>query len=557
MRSSYVLTAVAAIAVCLSWATAPAVSQQAAMLVSDDEGPALPAAGSAGSGDVNGYLDAIRKAPDPSIAVNAYAQGAAAVTDRTLLEAAYVQRMVELGVPQLADAQARDLMRSKPGNGLAWAVAAFNDAERGRPTEALHEITIAAQHESGDPFVQRTAGQLLAWYDTEADQSQLPADVRSEVSTLRTDLSGRPTYAEAYRTARQVYEQDNNGAATETPASEPAPPSEYPGPSAQYPAPSGDSSAPPAEYPAPMETGDTYDYGDTYVAPSDTYFGAYGYPYSYPYAVPYAYSYDPYCGYPAGYFGSLWWGSWPSAICVPRHGYYYHHGGGDFGYFRGHGDAGRFGFHDRAVLLPGRHGGSGFAGGRFGHDGGMAGHGDRGSFGRGSGAFPAGTHSAFGGNSLFGRGIGAGRPTGVQGGRPFNGSQGSFGRSAMPFRSAAPGLNRSVGPSRSFGRSMAAPSPGINRSTAAPSRGINRSMAAPSRGFGRSAPATSGGWSRPSAAPARSFGGGVHGSPSGGFRGSSGGGFRGGSVGGFHGGGGGTRGGFGGGGMRGGGGGRR
>ena len=340
---------------------------------------------------VAAQIDVIRRAPNPSAAVDAYAKGLVNAPDSVPLEEAYLVRMVELGVPEMADAQARDLIQRQTGSGVAWAVAAFNDAERGQPVEALGEIATAVQHQARDPFVQRTAGQLLAWYDTEADQSQVPDDVKSGVSQIRALLSGQRAYGDAYRRAHAVYDQDTSTASTASapPTTEPAPPTEYP--------------APPAEPPAPLEGGDTYNYNDTYMTPNDTYVGLPS-AYPYPYAFPYAYSYDPFCGYPAGYCGSLSWISSPGAICVPRrfffHGdaddFRFHHGDrdgfafhrdrGDFGFFgRQHG----FGFDRHNVLVPGRHDHDALAFGRFGDAGRIFPHGDRGTVAPGPGAFPA------------------------------------------------------------------------------------------------------------------------------------------------------------------------
>src|SRR5439155_15098509 len=51
-------------------------------------------------------IEAIRQSPDPSSAIQAYARAIASQpADTPLIEQAYVRRMVELSVPEMADAQ--------------------------------------------------------------------------------------------------------------------------------------------------------------------------------------------------------------------------------------------------------------------------------------------------------------------------------------------------------------------------------------------------------------------------------------------------------------------
>src|SRR5260221_9689 len=68
---------------------------------------------------------AIERAPDPSSAVAAYARGAPLDRDGVTLERAYIQRLVTLGLPEMAEAQARDLSQRRPDDGVAMAVVAY------------------------------------------------------------------------------------------------------------------------------------------------------------------------------------------------------------------------------------------------------------------------------------------------------------------------------------------------------------------------------------------------------------------------------------------------
>ena len=462
---------------------------QQAMVVSDDDVGSLTA-NSTLSRELEEYVGAVRDAGSPSAAVDAYAKGLTALPDRIPLEQAYVQRMAELGVPQMADDQARDLTRRKPSDGLAWAVAAFNDAERGQTVEALHEIGIAVVHLAGDVFVQRTAGQLLAWYDTQADQAQVPDDVRSSVAETRAALSGWSEYEEAYRRAREVYEQDNRAAETAAPSA----PSTEPAPAVIYSEPEG--------------AGDTYIAGDTYVVPSYTYADV---PYSYGYSMPYyTYSYDPFCGYPAGYFGSWWWSGRPNTICVPRRSYSNHWGAGRFAYF---GNRCGPGGHDRYpgpdVLIRPRHGGGSPPAGDRGRD-----HGGRGPVASSHGADRFGPGPTVGRDAPDGRGAGAGRSEGLPRiSRSPSTPRSSFGPSASATRSTPSAIRtRPSTPAQSSSRPLVVPGrsgsrPDLNRpgaTSGAPSRGT----ITPSRAGSRSALSppsmSSGSSSRATITPSRS-----------------------------------------------------
>jgi hypothetical protein len=174
--------------------------------------------------DVPPGLEDLARATTPSAAVEAYARARLAAPDDLLVDQVYVHRMVELGAPDMCAAQAERIVRHVPDNGLAWAVLAFNAARANDFVTALTHIARAARYAPRDPFVQRTAGQLLAWYDTQADPSELPATAREAARDIRRTLGGQHEFAEAYREARGFYRQSE-----ETP--QPAPVEPVPGPS--------------------------------------------------------------------------------------------------------------------------------------------------------------------------------------------------------------------------------------------------------------------------------------------------------------------------------------
>ena len=192
--------------------------------------PATLAATGPADDQLSSFVEGIRTAPDVSAAVEAYAQGhAVAGDDPTLLEA-YVRRVVDFGMPQMAGAQAETLVQRRPDSGLAWAVVADTRARRGEMTAALSAIANAVRYAPDDVFVQRTAGSLVAWYDLQADQSQMPAELRRTVAEIRAKLSGRQAYAHAYRAARDAAA----GRDVTTPVSAAEAPPQYTGPSVVY-----------------------------------------------------------------------------------------------------------------------------------------------------------------------------------------------------------------------------------------------------------------------------------------------------------------------------------
>lgn len=153
--------------------------------------------------------DAVLAAATPSDAVEAYARGTSQLApdskDRIALEAAFVRRMIDLDVPELAEAQARDLTVRDAGNAQAWAVLAATSAQRGNSDAALGQIQTAARLNGDDPFVQLTAGQLLAWYDTHPDAPKPPKMILDDIVFLREQMTNRTAYSRAYVEARDAF----------------------------------------------------------------------------------------------------------------------------------------------------------------------------------------------------------------------------------------------------------------------------------------------------------------------------------------------------------------
>src|SRR5215510_6237381 len=161
---------------------------------------------STSSPELAAAIQAIEQATDPSATVAAYVNGAAVDANDPKLSEAYVTRMVDLGLPELAFHQAQTLTTLQSDNGLAWGVVAYVEARRGNMAEAISAINLAGQYAPDNPLVQRTAGEILAWYDVKADKATLSKIAQDRLATIRGLLEKRPEFVTAYKTAKNAYE---------------------------------------------------------------------------------------------------------------------------------------------------------------------------------------------------------------------------------------------------------------------------------------------------------------------------------------------------------------
>ena len=508
---------------------------------------------------VDPAIQAVQQAQDPSAAVAAYANGFAIDRNNPRLYDAFVMRMVELGLPEMAYHQAETLTTLQANNGLAWGVVAYVDARRGDMPEAISAINLAGQFARDNKFVQHTAGELLAWYDFKADKSKVSDSARDGLARLRDLLQKNANFTEAYTTAQKAYQSQTTSSAPNVAPAQAAPTSQVapnlvtpegaPIPPAQ----------PQAEQVAPMAFGaplvppaDYYPEGSYYPAYNPDYSGIYldwGPSYCYDWGPGWV-APVPWCWWqPCGFWGGASFFPFGAAFAFGDFDDFHHfHHDGFFG------QGGRFGG-DRGF---GRDHGAGFW-----HNG-PQGH--NGFFGTPSRPSASGTQWARAGSENR---SGSTFSAGGTGTRFWSGAaQGSgFSRFASP-PVARPGAPSGSGASRVWsGNSSARMVAPTGRSTwsypaysARTYSAPRSSWAAPSYGYrsysyasphysmpGRSSYGGFGGWR--STAPSfssrsftgsyggRSFGGGFH-SGGGGFH-SGGGGFRGGgfSGGGSHGGG--------------------
>lgn len=155
-------------------------------------------------------IEALRQAPDPSAAISAFANGYALDRNNPELYNAYVARMVDLGLPEVAYHQAQTLTTLQSNNGLAWGVVAYVDARRQQLPDAISAINLAGQFAPDNTFVQHTAGELAAWYDFKADKSTLPESAKTGLAKVRSLLEQRPAFTTAYNTAQKAYQSQAN-----------------------------------------------------------------------------------------------------------------------------------------------------------------------------------------------------------------------------------------------------------------------------------------------------------------------------------------------------------
>src|SRR4051812_6529823 len=99
-----------------------------------------------------GVLQTIQQAPDPSAVVAAFASGVGSHPTNPKYYEAYVGRMVDLGLPEMAFHQAETLTSFESTNGVAWGVIGYVNARQSRMPEALSAIILAGQFAPDQPF---------------------------------------------------------------------------------------------------------------------------------------------------------------------------------------------------------------------------------------------------------------------------------------------------------------------------------------------------------------------------------------------------------------------
>ena len=175
-----------------------------------------PATGQyAGGEGLDDYLYMISTAGDQSSAIDAYVRGYAVDPHEPRLHAEFMRKMVSLGSPETVEQQAEALISQGVDDGVAYAVQAFSLGRRGRTAEALEMISRAVMLEPENIFVQRLAGELLAWHDFYAERIVLPEYRRTDLQNARRRMDRYWAFYRSYWSATAALQ------ARETPGAPP------------------------------------------------------------------------------------------------------------------------------------------------------------------------------------------------------------------------------------------------------------------------------------------------------------------------------------------------
>lgn len=174
-------------------------------------------------------VQAIQSAKDPSEAIDALSRGMAVDSKSIDLYQAYLRKMVEFRVPQMAARQAQQLLALDPRNGLAWAVMAYNLAGNGQMDRAFADGALAVSGAPRDLFVISVAAQLLAWYDTNVNKPAITKTVRDNALIIRNTVGNSVAFQDAYKEALSALQQQAQGATAAAPPENPEalPPDQY------------------------------------------------------------------------------------------------------------------------------------------------------------------------------------------------------------------------------------------------------------------------------------------------------------------------------------------
>ncbi|MFB3893174.1 MAG: hypothetical protein ACE15C_14245 [Phycisphaerae bacterium] len=172
--------------------------------------------------DLVPILKSIQNAKDADAAMTSYAAGLAAHPDSPELHEIYVWKMIDLGTPSMGYDQARALVKLDKANPLGWAVIAFTNIERGKVNDAADAMAKAVAGGPQDEFVQATAGQLAAWYDSDfADKKDagVTDETRAAIASISKTLKGKTEFDAGYKAFNEAEARDKAAAKDEVIAS--------------------------------------------------------------------------------------------------------------------------------------------------------------------------------------------------------------------------------------------------------------------------------------------------------------------------------------------------
>ncbi len=180
---------------------------------SDSQPAAEPARGPEtmpSSGRLEGFIQAIRDADYPSQAISAYARGCAVDRTQPEIHEAYMRRMLQFGLPRIAQYGARALVAMQDDNGMAWGVLGYMAGRKGDLADALSSMIRAAEGAPDNVGILHNSGQLFAWYENDPEVPVLSDRTKRAMSRLREQLAEREPFAKAYREIVSAYKDQNN-----------------------------------------------------------------------------------------------------------------------------------------------------------------------------------------------------------------------------------------------------------------------------------------------------------------------------------------------------------
>ena len=159
------------------------------------------------SQQVEALTQVIRQAAGPREALTAYTRATSIDARNVPLRRAQMRRMLQFGLPQLADRPALSLTCLDEKDGMAWGVVGYTRGRRGQWAQALVATVRAAVRIPDDPSVQNNLGQLVGWYEHQQDLPKLPAPVRRAMQRHRNAWDKHPSFTGALQRMQEAYRE--------------------------------------------------------------------------------------------------------------------------------------------------------------------------------------------------------------------------------------------------------------------------------------------------------------------------------------------------------------
>lgn len=151
-------------------------------------------------------IQAIMDAPDENAAMSRYAAALANQPKSPDLREAYIGKLIDLGKIELAYDPAKDLVKLDSNSALGWSVVGYVNMQRGHLAEAASALAKASDESRGDPFVESSIGQLVAWHDM--DQAKADDQTERTIAGLRGQMQNEQDYLAGYKAYRDAAAND-------------------------------------------------------------------------------------------------------------------------------------------------------------------------------------------------------------------------------------------------------------------------------------------------------------------------------------------------------------